>query len=378
MLGLGLGLHKSTMLLSNLKLLTRNSDWAICGDKATGTSKGTNSPQVNPIVDLVGVVGKNLFDPITVFQGGLTSTTGTINTSLLTRVCSQVIKLNPLAQFTMKVNNTNYKIRNWAFYNNDVWISSGSSDTQVQEFTSTIPSNCNGVRISFCKNVLTENLTPQEFQNSQTQLELGTTATAYEPYGKANGLLQGFGFIPTSGYADVVAPNGKTVTGLQGDGVNDVILLPSNAPNPTTGNFAFGLVVKTGANKIKYWLTRNATNDADTQYAFKMDASGNLFVILEGVAIQIGTALSVGFHSIWLERDSGTLKAFIDGIETYTGAHAVTLTSRPNTVMMASTTGAGTYTGFSNDLLLASKYCDSDIAKNRADWFKFDTKAYGL
>ena len=103
-----------------------------------------------------------------------------------------------------------------------------------------------------------------------------------------------------------------------------------------------------------------------------------MFVILEGVAIQIGTALSVGLHSIWLERDSGVLKAFIDGVETYSGAHSTILTSRANTVMMASTTGTGTYTGFSNDILLASKYCDSDVATNRADWFKFDTKVYGL
>jgi len=47
-------------------------------------------------------------------------------------------------------------------------------------------------------------------------------------------------------------------------------------------------------------------------------------------------------------------------------------------VMMASTTGEGTYTGFSNDNLFVAKYCDSDIAKNRVDFFKFDTKVYGL
>jgi hypothetical protein len=219
------------------------------------------------------------------------------------------------------------------------------------------------------------------YGDKATGTSKGTNSPQVNPIadlvGTADGTLTGFAFTGASGYADVVAPNGKTVTGVQGDGVDDVIVLPSNAPNPTNQNFAFGLVVKTGENKVKYLLTRNDTSDATTQYAFKFDASGNLFVILEGTSIQIGTALSVGFHSIWLERDSGTLKAFIDGVETYSGAHAVTLTSRPNVVMMASTTGAGTYTGYSSDTLLFATYADSDLATVKKYFDKTILSKYG-
>lgn len=209
MLGLGLGLSKGANLLSNLKLLTRNASFAFWGDKATGTSKGTNSPQVNPIVDLVGVVGKNLFDPSNFISGRILSPSGSDGSNADFLLSSYLpIKGN------LNITGSGYVYagQGICYYDSNYnYISGGYFTNSVK----TTPSNCEYARISI-----------KIAEKNTFQLELGATATAYEPYGKSNGLLTGFGFIPTDGYKDFTMPNGKISTGIQFDGVNSYVRLP--------------------------------------------------------------------------------------------------------------------------------------------------------
>ena len=220
---------------------------------------------------------------------------------------------------------------------------------------------------------------PQKAESDAWALANGITldSTVEKKY-PANVLLQGFAGTASDGWVVETAPNGKQVVGLKADGIDSVGIMGANAPNPTSGDFGFGFVVKTGANKVKYWTVRGDTSDATTQYGFKMDASGNLFVILDGTSIQIGTTLTVGWHKVWLQRIGTTLKAFIDGVETYSGTHSTTLTTRANTVIFASPTSATTYTGFSNDILFEYAYDNSEIAKGKINFDKQVAQAYGL
>lgn len=190
--------------MSMLRLLTRNSDWAIWGDKATGTSKGLNSPATNPIQDLVGVVGKNLFDGF--LELGSINTSNGLNSASSTVVRTPLfLKVSPLTTYTVSLANRWYQ-----YDSNFNFIITNTNATFTTE------PNCQYLRLIRVSTDL----------NSQIQLEPGTVATAYEPYGKANGLLQGFAFTPTDGYKDFTMLNGKISTGLQFDGLNSYVRLP--------------------------------------------------------------------------------------------------------------------------------------------------------
>lgn len=254
MLGLGLGLSKGINLLSNLKLLTRNADWGFWVDKATGTSKGTNSPATNPIQDLVG---------------------------------------------------------------------------------------------------------------------------------NADGTLQGFGFIPTSGYVDVVAPNDKTVTGIQGDGVNDVILLPSNAPNPVgLQDFGFAFVFKTGATlpATSCIYSRGDVGDTTSQFSLYYASSGNVSLYIENqfIGLASGVILPNTFYFMKVTRKSGVLRCVINSVQTTSVANVLSLTSRLNSRLFARATSTGN-DRFGNHILCYADYNNGDnIDAWEVDQNKAIAKIYGL
>ena len=245
-----------------LKLLTRNSDWAIWGDKATGTSKGTNTPQVNPIVDLVGT---------------------------------------------------------------------------------------------------------------------------------ADGTLTGFAFTPASGYVDVVAPNGKTVTGIQGDGVNDVIVLPNNPSIDITGtgDFAIGVVFKTGET-LNGGSAIFATGDgvAVPQILLQTYANsyiagrvgGNFYIFAGAGTLAINT-----FYQAILYRKSGVLKLRLQKVVVYSENNVIPITSTSIKRIGAIPTNAGgtTHSDFFNLWLGTIKitngaitpFTEEELIK---DWDSFCSKVYGL
>lgn len=255
MLGLGLGLSKGTNLLSNLKLLTRNSDWAIWGDKATGTSKGLNSPATNPIQDLVG---------------------------------------------------------------------------------------------------------------------------------NADGTLQGFAFTPASGYVDVVAPNGKTVTGIQGDAVNDVILLGSNAPNPVgTQDFGFAFVFKTGAIlSYRCIASRVGTGLADAQWDLTLGSDNKLYFATGAISTVSNPIINENtFYKVLLIRKNGRLYIKINNTTDKDVANIVDLPQKNNTRLLARSSNAdgSTNNAFFNGILCYADYNNGDnIDAWEVDQNKAIAKIYGL
>jgi hypothetical protein len=151
-----------------------------------------NVPFKNPWTDLKGVVGKNLFDAMAVIDGFIVSqTNGNLEVSALYCTSSFI----PVMQNTQYARTVITSTKRVAFYDsNRFFISGGIFDV----FTT--PSNCAFVRTS-C--LITEKNT--------FQLELGSTATAYEPYGKANCLLQAFTGTTADGYTvqTIPHPNGR-------------------------------------------------------------------------------------------------------------------------------------------------------------------------
>ena len=373
MFGFGLGLNKGNSPPTALQRLIKSSSFLITGKDQV------NTPFTNPWIDQVGKVGKNILDPWT-FRKAQNATFGedtgrkivTFNNTF--DACFDFAFSEGVKTLSFQAKSTQY-IRCQFKYVDDTVQTLGTfvDPTGYQTFVFTT----NGKALKQI-NLYGSGGATISIDLNTAQLEPGSVQTAYEPYGKANVLLQGFAGTTSDGWVVETAPNGKQVVGCKGDALDSVGIMGANAPNPTSGDFGFGFVVKTGTNKVKYWTVRGDTSDATTQYGFKMDASGNLFVILNGTSIQISTALTVGWHKVWLERIGTTLKAFIDGVETYSGTHSTTLTTRANAVIFASPTSATTYTGFSNDILFEYVYDNSEIAKGKINFDKQVAQAYGL
>lgn len=379
--------------LPPLKLLTRKANWAFWGDKANGVSKGINAPAVNPIQDLVGVVGKNLFDVIT--HGGVVNRTfyqnGYSITGLYTTQSATALKFNlkPNTQYTLSYNVQitgakagvygSFRLRDNINALTFVMAVGGVEGNVVANFTTPADISNYTVLYIYGSSTLTDvtNIT-------NIQLEESAVSTAYEPYGKANGLLTGFAFTGASGYADVVAPNGKTVTGIQGDGVNDVIVLPSNAPNPVgLQDFGFAFVFKTVATINNYYAYRGEST-ASAQWSVYVYTDGRLEIGIHGTDIvvsSLGTITPNTFYKLIFKRVSSRLIVMLNGVEIYNQPNALAIVSKPNARLFArsSDVGGTTHTSFSKPIICLMDYnSGTDIGVWEADQNKAIAKIYGL
>lgn len=122
--------------------------------------------------------GKNLFDG-EIQQGGLGDDNGYITTSSA-RV--RTTKINVLENTTYTIS-SNLMIRNAIVYQDGVFVARVYNGTQASEtFASfTVPAGANQIAAAFKGNVAGSiDITPDDI--SEVQLELGSTATSYEPY----------------------------------------------------------------------------------------------------------------------------------------------------------------------------------------------------
>lgn len=380
MLGLGLGLSKGTNLLSNLKLLTRNSDWAIWGDKASGQSFPTLAERTLPNGVKNDAHLKRVSDDVVIGTGivvdfMITTYTGTdyaniefTNASVFEPFIDGKLVIENRSEIANTELDTNTSLHVFYTNLNVVWISVPKGTTLEQ------------ARTLLAGTVIRYQLaTPVDTLNSPQVNPI------QDLVGTADGTLQGFAFTPASGYVDVVAPNGKTVTGVQGDGVNDVVLLPSNAPNPVgLDEFFIGLVVKTGSSLTSGQIVcRNSSSTSDVQYAIQLISDGRIAIYLEGTANYINTIGTIqpnSFYKVRMKRVGGRLVGIVDEVEGYNAVNTANITSRPNTRLFArsSSVDGSTNTSFSNVWLGAIDIKVNNVVEAEADFNKFCAKVYGL
>lgn len=138
---------------------------------------GTPSPESPVEIQSVGdLTTKNLINEsaITLSSGYWSDSGGNqINNSGFIRISS--VKCNPNETYTLS---SNLKIYTIWFFNNDTSISKTYRENTVAAFTT--PENCNSLRISLVNT--SGNTDTIAFK--WIQLELGSTATEYEPYHK--------------------------------------------------------------------------------------------------------------------------------------------------------------------------------------------------
>ena len=109
-----------------------------------------------------------------------------------------------------------------------------------------------------------------------------------------NVTLQSFAGTTADGYRQEVAPNGRTVWGLKGDGVDSYGLMGANPPNPVgTQDFGFAFVFKTGATlptQFIYFRGLNGVNLSENQFSILPTSDGAMVIRLAGTAYKIGRA----------------------------------------------------------------------------------------
>lgn len=147
---------------------------------------GTGDPSpsnVRPISGWTGCevtrCGKNMISDIQ--QGGINGTTGE-DMSSTNRVRTGFIKVNPSTQYTVAVNSTNtnlvcYHLLEYTEENSSSFIDS----TSINQATKTFTTRATTKYIRFtARDTTSIDITPTDL--AKWQLELGSTATTYEPY----------------------------------------------------------------------------------------------------------------------------------------------------------------------------------------------------
>lgn len=198
----------------NGSIVSFNTDIAAklldCNTEITATQAGTGTPSPsNPRaisgfdeVEIV-VTGKNIFSS-SIVQGAL-YTSGSESSTTTTRVkTADYIVCNPNTQYVVSFNSGIIPVSAVYYDKNKVYISGDN----LSEATFTTPLNCEYVRFGIAKTNTTQSITPSDV--TQSQLEEGSTATTYEPFGTTHTIT-----LPETiygGTAELVGGNGvKTV-----------------------------------------------------------------------------------------------------------------------------------------------------------------------
>jgi hypothetical protein len=308
-LGLGLGLHKNSFIQTPYQALVSSASAYWSADRADGVSPGINAPFTNPLIDNKGVVGKNLADPVKIELGKRVSGSTGIVVVDATRALSTFTEIQPNTRYSISGN------RHAWYDQNRVYIS-GSDNAP------TAPSPSNARFIQFDVNIVLA---------STAQLELGSTATAYEPYGKANCLLQGFAGTSADGYT-VQTINGKTNTFLNLDGVNSFGSLANvDVLNPVgTDDFAQLVVFRPDDTVSRYYgVIRNTSLGTDVQYGL-LPTSTQLSARINGVDFNVPT-FDLNLKYAIYGRFNGVVSVNVNGDEFVNTSYPNSITTRVNT-----------------------------------------------
>jgi hypothetical protein len=387
-LGLGLALELQNGKFGSIYdgLIKSGATMILDPNRADGKKPGTNSPFVNPLVDIANKVGKNLFDPVTFcflspsyYRIASTGIESLALTDSRSWVNVANIKLKPNTVYRAKASNPSAKfveIRNEA---GAIFVLDNPT-TLNQTFTTSasgligLKFNASGTDIQQLLNIM---------------ISEGTADDAYEPYARNNALLQNF--IPSSadGYATIIAPNGKTVTVLNLDGTNSFgALASSDALNPVgSDDFAQLVVFKPDTTTTMYFgLGRNSDSGISThQYGLiTNDGSPRMFYIINGSSFEI-VASNTDLQYVVYGRINGERFVVRNSIAGATASFNASIGTRPNTQLCcrsASVDGL-TKAQFADGYLLFDTFWKApngqlDKAKIVAECAKFCAKQYGL
>jgi hypothetical protein len=201
--------------------------------------------------------------------------------------------------------------------------------------------------------------------------------------GDADCTLVNFAGTSADGYTVDTAPNGKSVTGLKGDGLDSRGDFGSNAPNPVGGNFAFASVFKTGGIQAFQYLYSGGNPNAlsipylgiqflDTGRIRTYCGTGNL-----------DTSLFVAtntFYKIVFRRKNGILDVLVNGVNVLSVANSATIPSDMLTRIFAriNSVSGTAHSNFFNGTLFELGYADTDVDKFEANFNKVCASKYGL
>lgn len=155
----------------------------------------------------------------------------------------------------------------------------------------------------------------------------------------------------SSGYNDLLVPNGETRTFLKADGVDDYGVIANDPSLDPTGteDFAICGVFKTD-NPVDtgYLFAKNDTLSSPSDFQYGIVSVGGNLSLYFGVSIAINALSADTLHSFAVKRISGNLIMSFDGVEVYNQPNAQSLVSKPNTKLFARTTTGGVASSFLN------------------------------
>lgn len=378
-LGLGLGLNKGSYIKPLPKWLTdAGCTFAINVDRQVKALANPNSPFINPLVDVVGKLGKNLFDPIVLSRMVQTVTRGSASfqNNVITVVASsadcftEMVYTSGQVTASQRIMTIPVKPNTQYAYSRTISLSSGGTNEFISYYDEnfntlsfasigqtvngrrtniiTTPANTKYISVRLGATVI-GTVTYTDFQ-----LEEGTVATTYEPYGFNNVLLQSFAGTTADGYTQIALPNGKNPWFLNSDGTDSYMIGVNNADTDILGtvNFGLGFYTRTNGTLVNSWLISKAeSSEATTQYGVKITSAGALQLFLNGASITLATGLAINTpYKIVIVREAGTLKCEVNDVETYSAANSTNITTRPNLRLGArsSNVGGTTHTEFYN------------------------------
>ena len=326
-LGLGLSMDHQIGSLTASGETSKYSTMLLDTTLANGVVPGVNAPFTNPIVDLANEVGKNLANPSLQYLFNVNNTyiaTPDFNTKpsyKLTKESTYTLS------FYKRPNDGGARIFEGGVFKRVVQFI--AKDTQI-----VLSGEEDGLSF-YAGNFGVSPFETLTIPTTQVQLELGSTATAYEPYTRNDALWVNAAETIADGYDEVIAPNGKTVTMAKGGGIDTYFTLPNSADLDPTGldNFGMARVFKTPpVLQNSYLRCKNLDSTATVQYAVAYLSNGDLQVRLEGLTFNVGIGAIApnSFYKMITKRADGRLVVKLNDVEIYNQLNATTLTSRPN------------------------------------------------
>jgi len=188
-----------------------------------------------------------------------------------------------------------------------------------------------------------------------------------------------------SGYDVITAPNGKEVTVLKSDGVDDYCTLQDLEGLDPTGSddFAMGFVFKTstvGSFKAIY-----AKTDGGSNFQLLLESGGNNDLRLYSVGasaevIQSGNLNNDTFYKLIIKRHNGRLVSYLNDVTQYDELNTWNLTSQPSARLFAKSTNAEgtTHTNYSNHYLLLGSFTLTNIDAWEQSFNKLSLQQFGI
>lgn len=215
---------------------------ALLAQKADGYTQGKNSPLTNPMVDVANTVGKNLFDgkwTANVANGGVVD--GRVVYKLDYTSTSIYSTIYVPTTITGQLTFSFYYKKDAASVGNTYVVFTYTDATQTAillnstTWTKAILYGTFGKVVSSIQVVQSTDSATTYIDKDTVQLELGPTATTYEPYAKNNALLANFAGTTSDGYSLISLIKSGTMVVGNGLGTTGDFSIDSNSDGLADG-----------------------------------------------------------------------------------------------------------------------------------------------